>query len=393
MALVHPVFPERQASLCGPVRALVGLLLAAVMTGCTIAPGIDVGADPDPAVWTPSGEDEADFIPKVQPINADVLVAQQQARREARAAVEHAARTDLVADYEYRIGASDVINIVVWGHPELSNPLGLTQDIEQQARLVSRNGTIFYPHVGLLPVAGKTVDEIREQLAELLEPYVTDPQVDVRVVEYRSQKVYVTGEVTQPGTLTLTDEPMTLLDAINQAGGFNELADRRRAVLTRDGEQRSIDLQTLYSSGKGDLLLRDRDVVHVPGNQFNRVFVMGEITRQTALPMRENGRMTLAEAISEADGLDLNTADTSNIFVLRGQPVFDDEGKIRGVRPEAYHLDARSGLALVLAEGFELQPRDIVYAASSGVVRFNRVIGHILPTVQTLWQIQRIITD
>jgi polysaccharide biosynthesis/export protein len=370
-------------------RSVQSLFLVGVLAGCAVVPGIRVDTRPDAGVWTPEGQEAGDFAPEVRRIDADLLLEQRRARRDS---VNPQSRRELVADYQYRIGSADVINVVVWGHPELSNPMGQFQNIEQQARLVREDGTMFFPYVGVIEVAGKTIEEIRELLTERLEPFVTDPQVDVRVISFRSKKVYVTGAVRQPGTIPLTDDPLTALDAINKAGGFGELADRRRAVITRDGEQKTIDILELYASGRGDLLLEDRDVLYVPDNQFNRVFVMGEIQRQTAVPLHE-GRLTLAEAITGADGLNLGTADTRNIFVLRGRPMYDGDGVLQGIRPEIYHLDARDGVALVLAEGFELEPRDIIYAASTGMVRFNRVIQQILPTVQTLWQTDRILRD
>lgn len=372
-------------------RSALALLTLALMVGCAVVPGIRMETDPDSNVWTPDGEEPGDFQPEIRTIDANLLMEKRRAQREAEREREMT-RRELVADYQYRVGPADVLNVVVWGHPELSNPMGQFQNIEQQGRLVRKDGTIFFPYAGVVEVEGRTIEEVRDHLAESLQPFVSDPQVDVRVVSFRSKKVYVTGEVKQPGSLALTDDPMTTLDALNEVGGFNEFADRRRAVLTRDGEQKVLDVLELYASGRGDLLLEDRDVLYVPDNQFNRVFVMGEVARQTSVPLHE-GRLTLAEAITEAEGLALGTADTRNIFVLRGQSVYDEDGELRGVRPEIYHLDARSGVALVLAESFDLEPRDIIYASSTGTVRFNRVIQQILPTVQTLWQTDRILRD
>jgi polysaccharide export outer membrane protein len=239
---------------------------------------------------------------------------------------------------------------------------------------------------------GKTVEEIRTRVARGLDRFVTNPQVDVRVVSFRSQKVYVTGEVRQPGILPVTDQPLTVLDAINQAGGFNEMADRRRAFLTREDRETEIDILELYATGRGNLLLQDADVLFVPDNTPNKVFIMGEVEQQAAVPLHD-GRLTLAEAITGAGGFDLTVADTRNVFVLRGGEAFETPDGVRAIRPEVYHLDVRSGTALLLAEAFQLEPRDIIYVSSTGVVRFNRVIQQILPTVQTIWQTDRIIND
>jgi polysaccharide export outer membrane protein len=100
--------------------------------------------------------------------------------------------------------------------PGQADPFGQT---------VSPDGTIYFPFVGKVHVAGKTAGEIRDQLAAGLSPYLKKPQVDVRVLAYRSQKVSVTGEVKTPGPLAMSDVPLTLVDAITRSGGTNADAD------------------------------------------------------------------------------------------------------------------------------------------------------------------------
>jgi polysaccharide biosynthesis/export protein len=376
---------------CGApaLRGCAGLLLLLLLTGCAVVPGLRVD-ERRLAAFTPTGESGASYRVEIRSIDADLLRQMRLDRAVSDGSRERRSRQDLKSGYQYVVGAGDVLNVLVWGHPELNNPLGQFQDIEAIGRLVREDGTIFFPYVGLLPVAGMTTEEIRRHVSAELRPYVQDPQVDVRVVAYRSQKVYVTGALREPGVLPITAQPMTALDAISMAGGFTDAADRRRMVLTRDGTEHPLDLLDLYATGNGDLVLRDGDVLHIPDNTFNKVFLVGEVARQMSVPLHE-GRLTLAEAISEANGLSLGTANTEQIYVLRAQPVQDADGAVRGIRPQVFHLNARSAVALVLAESFELEPRDIVFVSSTPAVRFNRVIQQILPTVQTLWQTDRII--
>lgn len=340
----------------------------------------------------PPGEDwvSPDLpIPEIQPITPGLVVEMARERQE-RQKPNTALNTVEGIDYEYRVGVRDVLNVVVWDHPELSRPMGETMSAELQGQLVRADGTIFFPFVGVIEVAGKTVEEIRHEITEGLQPFIEDPQVDVRVVSFRSRRVYLTGQVREPGIMAIDDDPLTALDAINRAGGFTALADRQQALLTRDGERRTIDLAALYASGRGDLVLRDRDILHVPDNSFNKVFVMGETLAQRSVPM-PGRRLTLAEAISEAEGFDLQTANTTQVYVIRGELVLDDAGQPIDVRPEVFHLDTRDAASLVLAEGFELQSRDVVFVSATPVVRFNRVIQQILPTIQTIFFTRSII--
>ncbi|MDY6813643.1 MAG: polysaccharide export protein [Pseudomonadota bacterium] len=378
---------SRTASLL--LLVLAGLWLA----GCTVVPGITVEQEGE-GTWLPGSswadewEDETDadgLNPRVVPVTAELVLAQRRLQEQTLRELPGSAT--VIDDYSYRIGPRDVLNVLVWDHPELSNPMGNFQDIEAMGRLVREDGTIFFPYAGVLQVAGKTTEQVRRELTEALRPFIQSPQVDVRVVAFRNQRVYITGEVAQPGVLPVNDVPMTVLDAINRAGGLTEFSDRRRAVLTREGERREIDLLALFNDGRGNMLLRDGDVLFIPQNVHNKVFVMGEVNEQMSVLMN-TGELTLAEAISEAEGLDLGTANTKAVYVIRAPGPLESALAQQEGSPVIYHLDMARAPALLLAEGFRLEPRDVVYVSSTGVVRWNRVIAQILPTVSTLFQTQ-----
>src|SRR5690606_16839877 len=126
--------------------------------------------------------------------------------------------------------------------------------------------------------AGRTVEEIREELTRRLSKYIEFVQLDVRVAAYRSQRVYVVGEVEQPGVQLVQDIPLTVLEAINRAGGVTPDADLRNIVLTRNDKTYSINLLSLYEGGDitQNVLLRHGDVLNVPDSALNKVFVLGE---------------------------------------------------------------------------------------------------------------------
>ena len=96
--------------------------------------------------------------------------------------------------------------------------------------------------------------------------YIEKPQIDVNVAAFRSNKVFITGEVKEPGNLPVTNIPMTLLDAINQAGGFTEKADWNRVTLHRDGKNESLSMRELLQHGvmTENRLLLPGDIAHVP---------------------------------------------------------------------------------------------------------------------------------
>ncbi len=302
---------------------------------------------------------------------------------------------------QYLVGARDILIITVWEHPELTNPFGGSSTSIASANnvtsvgsagsntntsggnVVGEDGTFFYPYVGIVKAAGRTVEDIRAELTEKLAQYIEKVQLDVRVNSYRSQRVYVVGEVNQPGIQTLKDIPLTVLEAINNAGGVNnQTADLRNITLTREGKTYSINLLSLYEGGDvtQNVLLKQGDVLNVADNQFNKIFVFGENTvggtgagRSRSVIMNK-GRMTLTEGLSEAGGFDQTTADAARIFVFRG-----------GLnKPEIFHLDAQSPDALLLAEHFPLEPHDIIYVDRAEGIRWNQIIAQIQPTVTLL---------
>jgi len=150
--------------------------------------------------------------------------------------------TKAVPPYIYHIYPQDVLSIVVWQHPEFIPPAQITATLGTQSSqaagqtgyLVNHNGFIYFPLVGYVHVAGETVDQIRVKLTKRLREYVRNPQVMVRVADYRSKKIYMFGEVMKPGLLPLNDQPMSITDAILLAGSFDpNAADTRHIYVIR----------------------------------------------------------------------------------------------------------------------------------------------------------------
>ena len=100
---------------------------------------------------------------------------------------------------EYRVGPGDILSIIVYDHPELTIPAGEQRSAADTGNLVNPDGTIFYPYTGRIRVDGQTVDEIRENITTLLSEYIRDPQIEVRVAQFNSTFVFVTGAVNKPG--------------------------------------------------------------------------------------------------------------------------------------------------------------------------------------------------
>ena len=130
----------------------------------------------------------------------------------------------------YQIGPYDILNIIVWNHPELTTPTTQLSNPEESGLLVDEQGYIFFPFAGKVKVSGLTLDQARKALEDHLKEYIRDPQLSVRVISFRSQQVQVIGEVVKPGIVPITDKPMSVMQAINESGGVNSVTANTQQI-------------------------------------------------------------------------------------------------------------------------------------------------------------------
>lgn len=359
--------------------SLLVFAAAALLSGCGIAPGQRMVT---PATIQDTGGDYStepqsqQQIP-ITDINLSMLRKMNQAQ------MTEPLTPEIVALFGkptiYKVGPGDVLQIVVWDHPELAAALGQPAQngkVTDAAPgfLIDESGDVQFPYAGTVHVAGKDVAGIQKELYRRLSTVYQKPEVTVRVASFRASQVYVDGEVRTPGAQSVNDIPMSLTTAISLSGGLSANADRSRVVLIRNGVPYKLNLDDLIKRGRnpGDIYLQAGDLLRVASREDSGVYVMGEVNKPaTILPMR-NGSLTLSQAISDSGSFDSNTAAARQLFVIRDST---------GDTPQVYHLDATSPVSMVLANQFELQPKDVVYVGQGGLVRFNRVLNLLLPAI------------
>jgi len=367
----------RASGVRGATRVAAAAAFVATLAGCSLAPGFWLGRS---APERSAAEREAEAV---TPVAIDWgLIHEFDAT--ARAPVPQVPADEARA---YRIGPGDAVRVTVWNHPDLNQPpnlavtpSSLTSGSASVAsnvvpyRVVDRDGSIYFPLAGRVPAVGRTVPELRSQIARQLSRFVKDPQVEVEIAAFRSQRVFIVGEVKTPGNLAITDLPMPIADAIGQAGGATPNADLSAVTVARGDKTWTVDLERLYYEGDLSLnmVLRHGDVVTVPDRRHRKIFVLGEVMQPKSY-LLQRGRTSLAEALSDAGGPNPLSSHAGQVYVLRGGA--DD-------KPVIYHLDARSPEALILADRFVLRPRDIVYVDPTQLARAGRVMAQLLPWLQ-----------
>lgn len=359
------------------ISTLLYSIILLSLAGCAFAPGGHIDYDTDSA--------PLDDVVDIEPITFGLIQAQREAivplTTEKLNTLAERASSQGQTTYDYRIGIGDVLTIIVYEHPELTIPAGAERSASDAGNVVHSDGTIFYPYIGRVEAAGRTVREVRSEIQRRLATYIASPQVDVKIASYKSQMVYVTGQVQTPGQYSITNVPMRILDAVSMAGGLNNSANWHEVVLTREGEEFELSVFDMLQNGALDqnLLMQDGDVLHVPDTGNQKVFVMGEVMRPASLPMA-NSRISLTDAIAQAGGIDERQASAAGIFVVRQAE--EKSSKLATV----YQLDARNSTAFVLGAQFMLEPTDVVYVTASPLGRWNRVISQLLPTVTSIYQ-------
>jgi polysaccharide export outer membrane protein len=261
---------------------------------------------------------------------------------------------------EYRIGPNDVLKITVFGHDDLT-----------RSATVGADGTLPFPLLGSVPAAGLTAAEVEARLKELLgRDYLVDPKVSVSVQEYRSQRVFVLGEVEKPGAYPLTGRVM-LVDILSQAGGPGKAAGRQLLVIRgggatgprAPGEAGSttvrITLKRLLEGDRSEnVALQNGDTVFIP--KTTSVFVLGEVAKPGAYTLEKD--TTPLEAVTLAGGL-TESAAISGVKLLRKR----DDGTQETVELDLAGSDPRAR-EILLAEGDTLLvPRGTTYFVSGEV--------------------------
>lgn len=346
-----------------------------VMIGfCTLLSACTLMKQPKLPAATGSADNQLLTAVSLIPINANTLLDLEEINLDT---LHNRRLVDFGRDWEYRIGPGDVLSIVVWDHPQLTIPAGPQRTPQEAGNWVSPSGDIFYPYIGNISVAGKTISEVREAIRGGLRNVIPNPQVDVSIARFGSQKVHVTGAVKSPGTVPITNLPLTLVEVIEAREGSVVSGDLEHVKLIRNSEVYEINLKAFLDEGDiyNNPVMQSDDVIVVPILENNEVYVLGEVKSPQVVPF-DGKKLSLTEALASSEGLSKSTADASGIFVFRTS---NDAEQIN-----VYQLNATDPTALLLGTKFLLSRGDVVYVTSAPVARWNRVISNLIPSLGAL---------
>jgi polysaccharide export outer membrane protein len=219
----------------------------------------------------------------------------------------------------YVVGANDVLTITVYNQPQLSGKF-----------VVEADGTFAYPLLGRVTAGGLSIRAVEDKVRQgLAEGFLKDPQITVTVDQYRSQQVFVIGEVRQPGPLPFTGS-MTLIEALARAGTVTERAGAEAVIVhattvgatgpaaipaenAPPSDAIRVDLQKLQSGTLAqNVTLRPGDTIFVP--RAETFFVSGQVRMPGEYPIRAG--MTVRQALALAGGV-TDRGSTRRVQIIR----------------------------------------------------------------------------
>jgi len=290
---------------------------------------------------------------------------------------------------EITIGPGDVLSISVVeasaGGLFTSAPITTTLPTETGARLVTlppmtveRTGTIEFPYVGRLKVAGHTPQAVQAMLVAGLTGKAIQPQVIVNIVQNYFSRVTVTGSVKLPGVYPLSAAGETVLQAIASAGGTLLQPSDTVLQFRRAGQERQIRLQDLIDDPAKNIHVRVGDYMNLyPKPRTYTILGAAWRDNQYPLPLMP---LTLSEALADAGGMLDQTADSRGVFLFRYEP----REVARRVAPAApanvayvpivYQLNMKSASGMFIAHELRVRDKDLIYVPGARSVQWQKFL-------------------
>jgi polysaccharide export outer membrane protein len=242
------------------------------------------------------------------------------------------------------------------------------------AQRVTDSGTIEVPYVGTVTVAGMDLSQIERQIVTQLGSKAQNPQVVVEMVADRSHTVMVSGDVRNPGRISILDGVRSVVDAINRTGGPNQKEAAQLEVVVRRRGQIILVAQYSELLAGRDIAIQKNDEIVVRPNS-RQFTVLGAVQKAGNVDLAKPS-LTLLEALGQVGGLTDERANKTGVFVFRLGDVVNNPL----ARARVFRLDLSQPVAIFVAEQFGVQARDVVYVTNAPLYEYNKILNAIYKT-------------
>jgi polysaccharide export outer membrane protein len=266
--------------------------------------------------------------------------------------------------------------------------------VDLPAQAVDQKGNVFVPYAGEVPAAGRTLPDIQQAIVDRLRNRAIDPQVVASINQQNSNVVSVLGDVNTPGALGLNSTGERLMQVIARAGGPKFQAIESYVTLQRNGRRVRVLLSRVVNDPRENIFIRPKDVIFVTRESpsFTALGALNQsLFGNNAEIAFDVETLTLAQAIGKSGGLADQQSDPAEVFLYR----FEDRKLLEklGVDtrrfiydriPTIYHLNLRDPSGMLLAAGFQMRTKDVLYVANAKVVDYYKLLTLINTTAITV---------
>ncbi|NBE06191.1 polysaccharide export protein [Rhodobacter sp. CCP-1] len=283
------------------------------------------------------------------------------------------------------IAPGDRLTITVYENVKDDPLLGNSgQRLSQLTELqVDGEGFIFIPYAGRVRAAGASPEDLRNEIAQKLDPQTPDPQVIVQRVAGDGSTVTISGSAGAQGVYPIERPTRTLASMIARAGGVTIDPETAIVRVTRNGHTGKVWLLDLYENPQLDIALRAGDQIVI--EEDTRAFVaLGATGAQNRVPF-ESQNLSAIEALAIVGGLNTSLADPTGVFVFRNEPaevanVVLGRNDLTGAQRMIYVLDLTQPTGMFEARDFLIRDGDTVYVTEAPYVQWQKTIGALTGT-------------
>ena len=264
--------------------------------------------------------------------------------------------------YEYILGTSDAISI------DLTD----TDDLDGVYK-IDQAGMIDLPFIGKIKLDELTLNEAQNLLLQIIKNFYKNPDLQVGIEEFNSNKVYIVGAVRNQTTISLNEQPLSLIEAAIEAN-FNPSAEDKlfgtSGLLRREGKVYKINLINTFKNKdeKENFYLKKNDVIFIDKNS-NSIHVFGEVSQPGTYYPDMN--YSLTELVSSV-GINQLTANAKKIYVIREK--FESFLEV-----DVFQLDIRNPVNLIAGQKFTIKKGDIIFIPTAEITKWNRTISLLVP--------------
>ena len=289
---------------------------------------------------------------------------------------------------DIRFGIGDIVSVTIFeassGGLFIPAEAGIRPGnfVNIPVQAVDVNGNISIPYGGAIRARGRTQVELQQAIVDALKDRAIEPQAIVSIADQRTSLITVLGDVSRPSRIPAQLTPERMLDAITRAGGTSAPGPDAWVMLERDGRRALSPFGALVYEPANNIFVHPNDIIYVY-REPQTFLTFGALGSQQQIPFG-TWRITLAEAVAKAGGLNDGTADPASVFLYRGETrevaeaMGIDCSKFQGpIIPVIYNINFRNPGSYFLATTFEMRNKDVIQVSNSVSTEATKFVNYI----------------